>query len=436
MTARAVVFACVALQCAALPPAFGGSLLLSNANIVDPAIKQQFVGHVLVEDRKVSAVVREMPADFRGEVVDLAGKFLIPGLIDAHVHSEGNKGPKGEPGEVFWVEETARRMLYAGVTAYLDVGLDPRRIFPVRDRIRRHEAAAADVYAAGPVFIGTRQRVFAGAAESVRSADDARVALDRLMLQHPDVVKIIFDWARGKFSMSEEVMRALIDHAHALGLKTVVHIGTWENARLAALAGADAITHLADTEDLPDDVARLLADKRVVSIPTTAVQQDFLNIVENPGLLDNPLLRGVAGESLIAAYAQLDAVRDAGSFTCRWQRRGRAHYGVSLRRLIRAGVPILAGSDTGNLGTFQGFSLHRELILLNEWGLSNWDTLAAATTRASTWLGLNMGFTAGADATFVVLNENPLIDIANTQSIDRILFHGKWVDRAAIEVTN
>jgi cytosine/adenosine deaminase-related metal-dependent hydrolase len=82
-------------------------------------------------------------------------------------------------------------------------------------------------------------------------------------------------------------------------------------------------------------------------------------------------------------------------------------------------VRIVAGSDTGNLGTFQGFSLHRELVVLNQWGLSPWQALAAATTHAYELLGLNMGFTPGAEATFVVLDASPLIDIANTQRIDR-----------------
>ena len=106
---------------------------------------------------------------------------------------------------------------------------------------------------------------------------------------------------------------------------------------------------------------------------------------------------------------------------------------MSLQRLLSAGVRIVAGSDTGNLGTFQGFSLHRELYVLNRWGLSKWEALAAGTTHAYELLGLNMGLRAGADATFVVLDASPLDDIANTQRIDRILFRGEWVDRDALK---
>jgi imidazolonepropionase-like amidohydrolase len=106
-----------------------------------------------------------------------------------------------------------------------------------------------------------------------------------------------------------------------------------------------------------------------------------------------------------------------------------------LHRLLSAGVRIVAGSDSGNLETFQGFSLHRELYVLNQWGLSRWEALAAGTTHAYELLGLNRGFKAGADATFVVLDASLLTDMGNTQRIDRILFHGKWVDREALKAT-
>jgi imidazolonepropionase-like amidohydrolase len=375
------------------------------------------------------------PADSQGEEVDLTGKYLIPGLVDAHVHSEGNRAPIGEPSEEFGPEETARRMLYAGVTAYLDLGLNADTIFNARQKRQEGALPGADIYAAGPVFIGIGRRGGHGGALVAETLGEARSALDKLAVRRPDVIKLIFDWAGGRRTMSTEVMRALIEHAREMGLKTVVHIGTWENALLAAEAGPTVITHLDDNAEIPPSVADLMAAKRIFSIPTMAVQQDFLNILEDHRILDSALLRAVASESVIESYRRLEPVTYADCPTCRWQREGRKYYGVSLHRLLSAGVRIVAGSDTGNLGTFQGFSLHREMYLLDQWGLSSWEALAAGTTHAYELLGLNMGFKAGADATFVVLDASPLADIGNTQRIDRILFHGKWVDREALKAT-
>jgi hypothetical protein len=199
----------------------------------------------------------------------------------------------------------------------------------------------------------------------VNTPDEVRTALGDLARSKPDVVKIIFDWAARKNTMSLAIMRSLVETSRELNLKTVVHIGTWANARLAAEAGVTAITHFNDTAPVPEDVARLFAARSVVFIPTMAVQEDFLNILEDRTLLDNALLRSVTSDALLDLYRQMEGVTGWDCFTCKWQREGRKHYATSLRRLRDAGVIIVAGSDTGNIGTFQGFSLHRELILLN-----------------------------------------------------------------------
>ena len=412
-------------------PAQAAPLLLSNARIIDPATRQDYIGFVLAEGARVVSVTNTRPLDYHDSEVDLTGKFLIPGLVDAHVHAIGNAAPVGKPGEEFGPEETARRMLYAGVTAYLDLAHDQKPMFQARQRRREGAFLGADIYAAGPVFIGIGPRD-RGSAIVVETPAEARRELDGLSARTPDVVKLIFDWTREPRTMSADVMRALIEHARELGLKTVVHIGTWENARLAAEAGATAITHLHDLGIIPDDVAATMAAKHIFSIPTMTVQQDFLNILENHHLLDSPLLNAIVSHDVLASYRALDPVKYADCPTCNWQREGRKYYGASLARLIHAGVRIVAGSDTGNLGTFQGYSLHRELSLLQQSGLSNWDALAAGTTQAYALLDLNMGFKTNAEATFVVLSASPLVAVTNTERIERILFHGAWVDRDAL----
>src|SRR4051812_25094932 len=311
---------------------FAAERLLSNARIIDPATQQEYIGHIRTEASRVVSVTKVRPADFHGEEIDLAGGYVISGLDDAHVHSEGNRATVGETDEDFGPEETARRLLYAGVTAYLDLALDADTIFSARRKQREGTLGGAEIYAAGPVFIGIGRRDRGGAIV-VENPAEARTALDRFALRRPDVIKLIFDWAGGRRTMSEEVMRALVAHARELGLKTVVHIGTWENARLAAEAGPTAITHLDDNAEIPPEVAQTMAAKHIVSIPTMAVQQDFLNILEDHGILDSPLLRGVASSSVIASYRALDPVSYADCPTCKWQREGRKYYGVSLQRL-------------------------------------------------------------------------------------------------------
>src|SRR6185503_11791304 len=109
------------------------------------------------------------------------------------------------------------------------------------------------------------------------------------------------------------------------------------------------------------------------------------------------------------------------------QRRMKADVMESIRRLHAAGVPMLTGTDAGNLGVVQGYSVHRELIRLVEAGLSPWDAIAASTTRAGEFLGRKFGVQPGDDANLVVLEGSPIDDIANTQRISRVVMRGRVV---------
>jgi imidazolonepropionase-like amidohydrolase len=97
-----------------------------------------------------------------------------------------------------------------------------------------------------------------------------------------------------------------------------------------------------------------------------------------------------------------------------------------------AGVTILTGTDWGNWGTIQGFSLHRELVLLVDAGLSSWQALAASTTLTGEFLGKSFGVMPGDEANLVVLDASPIQDIRNTQQIAMVIHHGKVVDRARL----
>ena len=88
---------------------------------------------------------------------------------------------------------------------------------------------------------------------------------------------------------------------------------------------------------------------------------------------------------------------------------------------------MLVGTDAGNWGTIHGYSVHRELILLVEAGLSPWEALAAATTNAGNLLGRHYGVRPGDEANLVILDASPIDDIANTQRISAVISRGKLV---------
>ena len=114
------------------------------------------------------------------------------------------------------------------------------------------------------------------------------------------------------------------------------------------------------------------------------------------------------------------------------QERSREDVYSTIRALGKAGVPILTGTDAGNVGTFQGYSVHREMQLLVDAGLSTWDALAAATTQAGAFLNTPSGLDKGSLANLVVLNKPPIEDIQHTQDIHMVIYRGAIIDRPSM----
>jgi len=305
-------------------------------------------------------------------------------------------------------------VLRAGVMATLDLaGNDEQRI-EVRDKLRGSPDHAA-------LFVGTAIMARPPRAGKPAEGDgDLRAKVRARARLHPDVIKII--------SFGGPVA-PLIDEARKLGLSTVVHISEWDHARAALKAGASAITHLEDEEVIPADLlAAWSKQPKTWSIPTMVVQCDLARIAASPARLDDPLLIRLTTPALRAAY------RDEAHFSKRardwigWQNEGCvAHDFQTLRLLQQNGVGLLAGSDTGNLGTFQGYSLHREIELMSEAGISTWDALRSATTNAATFLGIRWGIEPGDPANLLVLEASPLTDIGNTRRIVHVIHLGRKI---------
>ncbi|PSQ99029.1 MAG: hypothetical protein BRD51_02485 [Bacteroidetes bacterium SW_11_64_17] len=171
-------------------------------------------------------------------------------------------------------------------------------------------------------------------------------------------------------SMDRATMTTIIDAAHRHDLRTVVHIETWKGAHETIVAGADAITHT-PSSPLPDTTLAAMQERGTTWIPTLAVHTELLHWTRRPDELDNDLLRAVADSALLAAYRDTSGLPDQ---IRAWMNRQAEHRATRLDAVKKgadADIPILAGTDAGNPGLFQGYSLHRELSLLAQAGLSN-----------------------------------------------------------------
>lgn len=427
----------VTLLLAIAAPAAAQDLAVTNAIVLDPASQTTTRGTILVRDGKVAAVGSDVAVPDGVEVMDAGGRFVVPGLFDMHTHSFGNVAPSGT-GQMLGAPGVAKLALYSGVIGFLDLFSVEDMILGMRDRQRAEGLPGADIYASGPCLTATDGHCseYGVPTRIVDSPEDARVQIGELAPKNPDVIKLVYDnetyGDRRMPTVDKATLEAVVATAHEHGFKTVIHVGTWQDVRDAVEAGADAVTHTPGPDAPPADLVALLAERGTVHIPTLGVQSELGRIADDPTVLDRPLLAAVVSEAVVDSYRDVESWPPPMQGFREWTRSLKQANLDAVRVLAKAGVRIGTGTDGGNPGIFQGYSVHREIEFLVEAGLSEWEALAAATAVPAEFLERDWGVHVGAEATFVVLDDSPLEDIVHTQSIHAVVQRGLPVDREGL----
>ncbi len=408
-------------------PAAAQDLYLTGANVVDPAKREIRRANLLVLDGKIAGEPAGAPSDFKGETLDATGKWVIPGLVDLHTHSYGNMAP-GNTFDSTGTAVTAQRMLRAGVTAFLDLfGLEDA-LQTLRERQRAGEVPGADIFASLSCLTATEGHCteYGIPTRTMNSPEEARSVVADLALKRPDVVKVVYAPTGRMPSVDKATLAAAIATASESGIKTVIHVNTWQDVRDAVESGASAVTHI-PFDPMPAEIPRLMVERGVRHIPTLAVETDFWHFVSDSSPLERPLARALAPENVLAAYRNYELSEGDSARRTAAPEREKAVL-ASVKTLSDAGVVMLTGTDAGNFATIQGYSMHRELYKLVQAGLSPWQALAAATVDAGEFLGRSYGVSVGDEANLVVLEASPIEDITNTESIAHVIHHGKRVE--------
>lgn len=422
-------------------------ILLEGATVIDGiGGSTPLVIDIHVEGREIAAMAPDQairPRD--AERIDLTGKWIIPGLIDAHVHlfQSGSLYTRPDiidlrairPYETEIAEirqgldELFRRYLLNGITGIVDMG------GPVWTVAARADEVDIPYLATAGPLLGTvapeQLAIEDPPVIGIATVDDAIAAVKRLALLNVDLIKIWFvvPWGESPESHADWV-RAAIGEAHDLALTVAVHATEQETARLAVAAGADILVH--SIEDSPITPAFLseIKDRGVIYIPTLAVYEGYWKVLAGQPELSAADIK--TGDP--AAIASFDDLADLpGELVPSWIRRAipkpeMAHAHENLRRIHASGIPVAAGSDAGNIGTLHGSGLYRELILMVEAGLTPMAVLTAATRGGAAVMGREetVGTLApGKQADLVILNASPLADIRNVASVYAVMKAGK-----------
>jgi imidazolonepropionase-like amidohydrolase len=380
-------------------------------------------GYIRVRDGRIIAVANGPIEIHPGDpVVDLAGRTVMPGLVNAHGHLGDTSGL--QTGAQFYTEanllDQLRRYAAYGVTTVMSLGGDGEAGFKLRDAQATAALDRARLSVAGPVINAT-------------TAEAARKEVDRVAAMKPDLIKIRVDDNLGATTkMPIEAATAVIDQAHKHGLRVAAHIFYLDDAKALLRAGVDFIAHSIRDQPVDDEVIGLLKARNVCVCPTLMREVSTFVYESEPGFFKDPFFLRGADPAVVTALR--DPARQAQMRASKSAQRYKVALDVALsntKKLFDAGVTIASGTDTGPPARFQGYFEHMELDLLAKAGLKPADIVAAATGNAARCSKLpDVGFLrAGQWADFLVLASDPLGDIARTKTLDAVYIAGNPVKR-------
>lgn len=374
------------------------TVVIVHANVIDGISDAPLMDTtVVVAAGHIQSVGRAGAAPGNSaQVVDLKGKWLLPGFVDAHAHI----------GDL----ASARRALRSGTTTARDMGVNHFADIGIRELNHAGVADVPDILAAGyhvrphpadEFFLDFPK--MADLMGGVRGPENVRRMVQQLASRGVNVIKVMATQRAGLpetdprvREFNDEELAAIVDEARKASLWVAAHAHGDEGASAAVRAGVHSIEH---GTFLSDDTLRLMKEKGVYLVPTIATVQD---LIEPGGDYDDPMLQ-------IRGRAMMPRIREVAA------------------KAWKMGVKIVAGTDTGYLPR-SNRRMADEIVELANVGVPPIDAIKAATSVSAECLGIEKrtgSIRTGLEADFVVVDRNPLDDIRNVEDVVIVVNNGK-----------
>jgi imidazolonepropionase-like amidohydrolase len=416
--------------------------VIDHVTLIDGVHASQPDMTVAIAGERISAVgPAAVSHGLKGRHIDGSGKYLIPGLIDVHIHLRGgfDVGGKvdaelGPPNREEGLAALAS-YLYSGVTTVFDAGNRAEHILPLRADERAGKILSPRIFATGnlvtyPGSHGDRIAVRISDFEKDKGLLDKHIAE-----QQPDILKLTLEeegWGSRPMIplLPVELLEKITRYYNQHGIRTTVHVSSELRSLEAIYAGADTLAHPVIQAPVSDSFVKLMGAKKIPFASTLTIGENYSRLAEHPEYLDQPLYAA----SLTAAEREQLKTKTRAEWQARpwtwWMKIMTPIAEENVRKVHAAGGVVACGTDQSS-----GPATQRELELLVASGISPLDTLRIATYNSAVFLGKadQLGSVdKGKLADLVLLNKDPTIDINNAKSIVFVMKDGKLIDESQL----
>ena len=417
------------------------ALVIRGVTLIDGTGRAPLVGAtVVVQGDRITQVTTEHVAVPQGaQVIDGKGKFLIPGLMDVHVHVRGGGGRSPSEPVTPEQERTGLRALhsyiYAGVTTIFDAGNRPDFIVGLRAKERRGAIVSPRIFATGGMVASPNGH---GGPYYVEAWPQDRKVLDEHIATGPDMLKIGQDehgWGTRPMinQLPEDLLEKIVRYYHSKGIRTTIHVSNEHNAWEAIYAGVDTLAHPIIQAPMSEPYVKMMSVKHVPTVSTLTIGESYSRLAEHPEFLDQSLYRDTMEAEEIRRLKAEESAKQKENRWAWWMKVMTPVAQDNMKRLNEIGKDIVAcGTDQSS-----GPAVHRELELLVAGGIRPADAIVIATRNAARFLGKldDLGTVeAGKLADLVLLRADPTVDIDNAKQIETVIKDGRIIDRTKLDL--
>ena len=350
------------------------------------------------------------------QTVDLTGKTIIPGIINAHGHISEDPSVK------------IRHYAQYGVTSVIGMGGDGDEQLQIRDDQHHVTATGRGDIKGARVYTVQHRFEFD---KDAPTPDAGRLGVEQLFKQHADAVKVVVDNRRNtQPKLRPEITEAIIEQAHKHHMKAFAHIHDYDDAKLMMEQGIDMLAHQVRDREVDDAFIDMMKAKHVAITSTLVRELSSYVYADSPPWLNDPFLARFSDPKRIEiAKTQLkdqqSKLRDLAL-----NRKDFEIATTNFSKMVKAGgVRIGLGTDSGPVPTrFEGYFEHMEMELMVKYGMTPMQVIQAFSQTNSEILGIEKDYgtlAKGKMADLVVLDKNPLDDILNTRTINAVYIGGR-----------